>query len=214
MLDGGGGRDLLQGGDGPDRLTGGTGDDVIRGGLTRADRRDLIYGGAGDDDINGGHGNDLLYGQDGNDTIQGGFGADVISGQGGNDVITGGPLSDLIFGNDGDDFVNGGFGFDRVNGGAGADTFFHLGVRDHGSDWIQDYDAREGDVLLFGDARALASDFRVSYANTDSAGAAGVAEAFVIYRPTGQIIWALVDGAGQDALLLQIGSEVHDLLTL
>jgi len=37
---------------------------------------------------------------------------------------------------------------------------------------------------------------------TESAGAVGIAEAFVIYRPTGQILWALVDGAGQDSILL------------
>ena len=39
-----------------------------------------------------------------------------------------------------------------------------------------------------------------------------VEEAFVIYRPTGQIMWALVDGAGQASINLQIGAEVFDLL--
>ena len=39
-----------------------------------------------------------------------------------------------------------------------------------------------------------------------------VQEAFVIYRPTEQIIWALVDGEGQSSINLQIGGETFDLL--
>ncbi|WP_303425850.1 hypothetical protein [Shimia thalassica] len=38
-------------------------------------------------------------------------------------------------------------------------------------------------------------------------------EAFVIYRPTGQIMWALVDGNSQASINLQIGGDVFDLLT-
>jgi Ca2+-binding RTX toxin-like protein len=110
------------------------------------------------------------------------------------------------------DYLNGGFGYDRLNGGAGADTFFHLGVFDHGSDWVQDYAAAEDDVLATGIAGATASQFQVNFATTAGAGAAGVAEAFVIYRPTGQILWALVDGAGQGQINLQIGGQVFDLL--
>ena len=34
----------------------------------------------------------------------------------------------------------------------------------------------------------------------------------MIYKPTGQILWALVDGAGQDSINLQIGAEIYDLL--
>ena len=54
----------------------------------------------------------------------------------------------------------------------------------------------------------------MNFAETDNAGQNEVAEAFVIYRPTGQIIWALIDGAAQDEISLQIGSssEVFDLL--
>jgi hypothetical protein len=39
-----------------------------------------------------------------------------------------------------------------------------------------------------------------------------VEEAFVIYRPTGQIMWALVDGGGQSSINLQLGDQVFDLL--
>ena len=122
-----------------------------------------------------------------------------------------------MFGNDGDDFLNGGFGYDRMNGGAGADRFYHLGIFDHGSDWIQDYTAAQGDVLIFGQAGAMIGQFQVNYNHAASAqgvrsGNAMVAEAFVIYRPTGQILWALVDGAGQNSINLSLDGQIFDLL--
>ena len=64
------------------------------------------------------------------------------------DTLTGSAFGDEIFGGDGFDFINGGFGSDRVNGGAGGDRLFHLGIADHGSDWIQDFSNAEGDVLV------------------------------------------------------------------
>ena len=206
------GNDTLYGGDGADTLNAGTGDDFIFGGDTVADLRDVIFGGDGNDRVDAGYGNDQIFGGNGNDTVEGGFGVDEIYGQAGDDVLTGSAFSDLIFGGDGADFINGGFGHDRLNGGAGADRFFHLGVAGHGSDWIQDYRAAEGDVLLAGIAGATRSQFQVNLTETAGAGAAGVQEAFVIYKPTGQILWALVDGAAQAHINLQIGAQVFDLL--
>ncbi len=211
------GNDTLNGGDGLDTLNGGAGDDVIIGGDTTADLRDVVYGGDGDDSIDGGYGNDELRGDAGNDTIAGGFGADLVIGGVGNDVITGSAYGDEVFGGDGDDFLNGGFGHDRVNGGAGADKFYHLGIVDHGSDWIQDYTVADGDVLVFGNTSATAADFQINLAHTANgagvrSGDATVQEAFVVYRPTGQIMWALVDGEGQSAINIQIGGVVTDLL--
>ncbi|SER10562.1 hypothetical protein SAMN04488043_1161, partial [Thalassovita gelatinovora] len=141
----------------------------------------------------------------------GGFGTDTVIGGAGDDVLTGQAWSDLIFGGDGDDFINGGFGYDRVNGGSGADRFYHLGVADHGSDWVQDYTAADGDVLVFG-GTASADQFQLNLTETANAGGAGVEEAFVIYRPTGQILWALVDGAAQDEITLMLNGVSHDLL--
>ncbi len=216
VLRGHAGGDILRGGDGADTLNGGTGDDFIFGGQTPADLRDVIFGGDGADRIDGGHGNDLIYGGAGADTIEGGFGADELHGQDGPDVITGGAFSDLIFGGSGVDFLNGGFGHDRVNGGSGADRFYHLGIADHGSDWVQDYAAGEGDRLVYGGS-ATRGQFQVNLAHTSNpqgirAGNPDVPEAFVIYRPTGQILWALVDGGGQAAIRLQLGEQVFDLL--
>ena len=221
LMRGGGGNDVLRGdrggdwlygGDGADTLNAASGDDVIAGGETKEDLRDVIYGGDGRDRIDAGHGNDQIYGGPGDDTIEGGFGVDEIIGQGGNDQLSGGAWSDLIYGGDGADFLNGGFGFDRLNGGAGADRFFHLGIPDHGSDWVQDYSAAEGDVLVWGGGAAHPANFQVNLADTAGAGAAGVAEAFVIYRPTGQIIWALVDGDAQAQINLMIQGQSYDLL--
>ncbi|MCV2890996.1 hypothetical protein [Ruegeria aquimaris] len=213
-----GGNDSLDGGLGADTLNGGDGDDIIIGGPSEDDLRDVIYAGEGNDSVDAGAGNDLIFGQGGNDTIAGGFGVDEIQGQDGDDVITGSAFSDLVFGGAGNDFVNGGFGHDRINGGSGADKFFHVGVEGHGSDWVQDYSSAEGDVLLFGNTAATRADFQVNFAHTQNAegeraGDDAVQEAFVIYRPTGQIMWALVDGQGQSSINLQIGSELFDLLT-
>ncbi|MDP2580467.1 calcium-binding protein [Shimia thalassica] len=199
FLHGGSGDDEIFGGNGADTIIGGEGSDTLMGGENSQDRRDVIYGGTGNDSIDGGYGNDELRGDAGNDTIAGGFGADTVIGGAGNDTLTGSAFGDQIFGGAGDDFINGGFGFDLLNGGADSDRFFHRGIDDHGSDWIQDYNAAEGDVLQFGNTSATASQFQVN--TTHTATAAGersgddtVEEAFVIYRPTGQIMWALVDG--------------------
>jgi Ca2+-binding RTX toxin-like protein len=211
-LRGGAGDDTVSGGDGSDTINGGEGDDRLIGGETERDLRDVIFGLAGHDSISGGHGNDEVRGGEGNDTVEGGFGADTVIGNQGDDVLTGSAFSDLLFGNDGFDFINGGFGSDRVNGGADADRFFHVGVAGHGSDWIQDFSDAEGDRLVWGGGAATAAQFQVNIAATAGAGDAGTDEAFVIYRPTGQILWALVDGAGESGIELQVGGAVYDLL--
>ncbi|MDO6479386.1 calcium-binding protein [Shimia thalassica] len=218
MLRGNAGDDSLQGGPGTDTLIGGDGNDTLLGGEGEGDLRDVIYGGADDDVIQGSHGNDELRGDAGDDSIAGGFGADTVIGGTGNDTLTGSVYADQMFGGAGDDFVNGGFGHDLLNGGSGADRFFHLGIFGHGSDWVQDYNAAEGDILQFGNAAATRSQFQVNTTHTatsagERSGDDSVEEAFVIYRPTGQIMWALVDGGGQASINLQIGGEVFDLLT-
>lgn len=210
VLNGTAGDDFIFGMGSNDRLNGFDGDDYLDGG----DKGDLLDGGNGDDRLHGQDGNDELRGAAGDDSLLGGAGTDTLIGNIGDDVMNGAALSDLVFGGPGDDFVNGGFGYDRINGGTGADKFFHLGIFDHGSDWVQDYDAAEGDVLFFGIGTASASDFQVNLAEKENAGETGVTEAFVIYLPTRQIMWALVDGGGQDDINLQIGGspEIFDLM--
>jgi hypothetical protein len=217
-LTGNAGNDTLEGDDGADTLDGGAGDDFIFGGRSTDDLRDIIYAGDGNDSVDGGYGNDDLNGGNGNDTLVGNYGADTLIGNAGADVLSGGPGADMMYGNDGADFLNGGFGNDRMNGGTGADRFYHLGVPDHGSDWVQDYISADGDVLVLGIAGAVRSNLQVNYAHSANdqgvrAGNASVAEAFVIWRPTGQILWALVDGEGQGAILVDLGGSVVDLLS-
>jgi len=204
VLDGEAGNDTIHGGDGADYLSGGGDNDLLVGGTSALDRSDTLYGGEGNDTLQGGMGNDLLNGELGDDMILGEDGADTLIGSWGNDTLSGGAMSDLLFGNEGDDFLNGGIGFDRVNGGGGADRFYHAGLASYGTDWLQDYAAGEGDVLLFGISTARAANFQVNFATTPGAGDAGVAEAFVVYRPTGQIVWALVDGAAMDEIVVQV----------
>jgi Ca2+-binding RTX toxin-like protein len=211
-LEGGDFNDTISGLDGTDTLIGGAGNDSITGGATSADLRDNIFGGAGDDTIDGGSGNDELRGDAGNDNIAGGIGADTVIGGTGDDTLTGSSLGDEIFGSEGFDFINGGFGHDRLNGGADGDRFFHLGIADHGSDWIQDYNAADGDVLQWGGVAATAADFQINTADTANAGVAGVSESFIIYVPTEQIMWALVDGNAQTSINIQIAGQVFDLL--
>ncbi|MFC4734642.1 calcium-binding protein [Salipiger abyssi] len=211
-LEGLGGNDTLNGGDGPDTLLGGDGGDLLTGGESSSDLRDEIHGGAGNDMLIAGYGNDFAVGDDGNDTIEGGFGADTLAGGSGADVVTGGALSDMLLGGEGDDFLNGGYGFDRLNGGAGADRFFHLGTSPHGTDWLQDYDSSEDDVLIWGGGAVSADDFLVQFAETPGAGQAGVEEAFVTHVPSGLVVWALVDGADLDSITVLSAGESFDIM--
>jgi Ca2+-binding RTX toxin-like protein len=204
--------DSITGTEGSDTLTGSAGNDTLTGGTTEADLRDVIYGGVGDDLIFGGYGNDELRGDDGDDTIEGGYGVDRVIGGAGDDVLTGQAWSDELHGGTGNDFINGGFGYDRVNGGDGADQFYHLGNAGHGSDWIQDYDASEGDVLVYG-AAAEKADFLVQRAATTGAGSASVDEVFVTHISTGVLLWALVDGDAQTELNVKAGGVTFDLLS-
>ncbi|WP_281258604.1 calcium-binding protein [Pseudoprimorskyibacter insulae] len=207
------GADTLEGGLGLDTLIGGDGDDVIFGarqGDAAGDLADRLFGGAGNDSLDGGYGNDELRGDAGNDTLIGGFGADTLIGGADDDELSGNAMGDVLFGGGGDDFLNGGFGFDRLNGGAGADRFFHTGAEGHGTDWVQDYDASEGDMLMFG-STATTADFIVQTATTSGAGGT-VAEAFVTHSPSGQILWALVDGAAQGQIWVQASGTSFDLL--
>ncbi|MEY8841085.1 calcium-binding protein, partial [Cribrihabitans sp. XS_ASV171] len=226
LLRGEDGNDTMIGGFGNDLMSGGTGDDLMMGDDTFLfsenlrgqpdignDLSDTILGGDGNDTVGGGAGNDLAYGGIGDDSLDGGLGADTLTGQDGNDSLTGGALGDLLFGGEGDDFLNGGSGYDRLNGGTGADRFFHGTVPVHGTDWVQDYDAAEGDVLLSTREEATADWFQVNLARTPGAGDGQTDEAFVIFRPTGQILWALVDGGAQESINIQLEGGVFDLLT-
>lgn len=223
---GAGGDDLILGGAGNDTLIGGFGDDTLRGdegqnflnGIAGANlldggsSADTIYGGSDQDTITGHHGADELRGLGGDDLIFGGHGSDTLIGNSGNDTLAGGSQLDLLFGNDGNDVLNGGWGNDLLHGASGADRFYHSGAGGHGSDWVQDFMTAEQDILVYGDNGATLDQFGVNFAQTVGAGDMNVAEAFVVFRPTGQIMWALVDGEGQSSLNIELNGQVFDLL--
>ncbi len=214
---GGAGRDTLRGGNGHDTLDGGTEGDLIFGNLGN----DQLLGGLGNDSLLGGNGFDRLYGGDGNDQISGGSGFGTMFGGGGDDLLTGGHGRDLVYGGSGadvlragggDDTLDGGLGVDTLTGGSGADEFRHAGTGGQGSDWITDFSNAEGDHLVFGIAGAVKADFSVTFVAVAGAGSAGVAEAYVTYLPLDRLIWLLVDGAGEAAILLHSSMNSFDLL--
>ncbi|WP_299565737.1 hypothetical protein [uncultured Sulfitobacter sp.] len=158
------------------------------------DRTGFRLDGTGEDDlIFGARQGDVFAGNDGNDTI---------SGQAGGDDLSGGA---------GIDFLNGGWGHDNLTGGAGADRFYHAGHAGHGSDWIADFSSEQSDVLLVG-TTADASRFQVNFTTTEGRGDNAIEEAFVIWRPTGTILFALSDGGELDEIWLRSENGNFDLL--
>ncbi|MEY8098156.1 calcium-binding protein [Falsihalocynthiibacter sp. S25ZX9] len=192
------GNDRIYGGDGVDRLFGNDGDDFLFGGGSRADGGDVIDGGSGHDYVNGGYGNDVIMGRDGNDTLNGSVGSDTLYGGVGNDLLVGG------------------IGNDRLHGGMGADRFYHNSYWGNGTDTVMDYDGREGDRLLFSHA-ASENDFRVvlqhsSETNGQRMGSDNIREAHIVYIPTGQTAWILIDGAALDQININSAGATFDLM--
>lgn len=191
--------DIISTGGGNDALYGNGGDDTLAGKVGQ----DRIYGGGGNDDINGGADSDILGGGSGNDTM---------IGSSGRDQLTGGTGADQLFGGVEADWLNGGWGFDTLTGGGGADVFYHLGVAGHGSDSVMDYNAAEGDVLVYGNAFATQGDFRVQFAASPLLGDPATADAFIVNWRTGQIVWVLADGSEQENIWLRVAGQTFDLL--
>lgn len=145
---------------------------------------DVAHGGAGDDLIYGLAGNDELFGGAGHDTLDGGDGRDRLHGEGG-DLLIGGAGNDrFVFKTD----------FDAAREG----------------DRVADFDASEGDLLLF--TRIFSgADFDTDVRDPFAAGLARVTDtadgALIEVRERG-----VADSAFQDLVLLE-GVTVNDLGT-
>ncbi|NDW46288.1 calcium-binding protein, partial [Ruegeria sp. PrR005] len=221
-LTGDDGDNLFEGGGSADSLDGGAGEDQLSYlHSPSAVQVDLAAGTASGGDADG----DVYSNFEG---VTGSAFGDLISGDAGRNVINGARGRDTIFGGDGDDFLNGGGDSDTLSGGAGADKFYNYGyssnvhIPNHNTDTILDYDASEGDVLVFGQWARRITDFYITYGHaTDAAGDPlgdpDTEEAFVRYRysdaPNAE--WILVDGAGLDEIFLrtEFGDPV-DLLSI
>ncbi|WP_418152545.1 beta strand repeat-containing protein [Litorimonas sp. RW-G-Af-16] len=108
---------------------------------------------------------EAIFGDNFGDYVQAGDGNDTLSSLGGDDWLEGGRGNDLMFGGTGDDRLEGGTGNDTLNGGTGADTFIF--GHSWGADRINDFNALEGDVLLFDDVFGLTSNTQLGI-NYDS----------------------------------------------
>ena len=167
-LRGDAGDNLLEGGPGANRIWGGAGDDTLHGGAGR----DWLQGGCGDDILEGGPGDDRLAGGRGDDTLLAfSWGGEPVPAQDATGQVNAGePVSDR-------DSLNGGEGADRfefrwlidakaeiiarhtnakgnidysMNGVAGENGNVHdHWVETIGVKVVTDYDAAEGDTLVF-----------------------------------------------------------------
>lgn len=223
-LYGGAGADTLIGGAGADRMIGGTGFDVVSyetaTGAVRAflakpakntglDARGDRYGGV--EGVIGSGFDDALFGNRRDNLLSGLAGKDRLTGQGGNDTLLGGEAGDQLFGGKGGDLLQGGLGADVLKGGGGADRFVLLSLAEAG-DRVMDYRAAQGDRLEIAATGISRSDLDLRFDTVAGLGKAGVAEALVLHRPSGQVLFTLVDGAGQTDILLQIGAITYDLI--
>ncbi len=154
------GDDTVHGDEGNDTLEGGAGNDFLFGGAGN----DILSDSFGDDNIKAGDGHDvilnaggaldLLFGGDGSDAIFGGEGdAETFAGLG-NDFVSAGTGLNVVFGNEGDDWIEGGASADLLQGDNGAPfgdstILGHDVLMGEGND---DYDAENGDDIMFGSA--------------------------------------------------------------
>jgi Ca2+-binding RTX toxin-like protein len=144
----------------------------------------LVRGGAGNDVISFTARSDApnrpgAAGQADNQvTILSGSGDDVVVGRGWQGwtsfVIDAGAGNDVVLGGDGADTLRGNHGFDTITGGDGADRFVLRAANGRTGDLITDFDAAEGDRLVFEAVnpasvrwQAEAAGVRVQYDSAD-----------------------------------------------
>lgn len=226
------GDDKLNGRAGADTLFGGAGNDVLAGGKDG----DVLAGGSGADLLNGGGGLDwadysgsavglavslarpaLNTGEAAGDryrkveALRGSAQADQLHGDAAANRIEGGGGDDRLFGREGDDWLFGGLGADQLTGGTGADRFVLRSLAEAG-DRVLDYSAAEGDLLDLTGSGVQRADLDLRWQVVAGAGKAGVAEALILHRPSGQVLFTLVDAAGANDIFLRLGSTTYDLV--
>jgi Ca2+-binding RTX toxin-like protein len=205
VLFGGAGNDVLRGGAGADHLDGGTGLDwADYASASKGLTANLANPAANTGDALG----DRYVSVEG---LRGSSFGDRLYGDARSNRIEGGGGNDWLFGGDGNDRLDGGAGMDRLMGGRGADTFVlrHLS---EGGDVILDYDPAAGDALAITVAGLQRADLAVRVQTLAGQGAAGTPEALILHRPSGQVLFTLVDSGRLEDIFLRIGSVSYDLL--
>lgn len=144
-LTGTGANNTLTGNAGANRLTGGDGNDQLAG----LDGADMLYGGRGADVLTGGDGDDILDGGVGRDDAWGDRGG---LGDGGAvsdnaDRLLGGAGNDWLTGYAGNDYLDGAVGDDTLTGGGGRDTFAFAAGRDLVTDFTDNVDTLQLDIV-------------------------------------------------------------------
>lgn len=194
---------------------------------------------AGEDAANvllGGAGNDILQGRGGADRLYGGSGLDLASyegaaqgvradlglaarnsGEAAGDVyveiegLRGSAQADELAGDHRANLLEGGGGSDLLTGGAGADSFVLRSLGEAG-DFVTDYRPAEGDSLEIAVSGVMRSALDVRYQTIAGQGQPGLAEALIVYRPTGQVLFTLADAAGLAEIFVRIGTTSYDLV--
>ncbi|WP_430463299.1 nidogen-like domain-containing protein [Tabrizicola sp.] len=199
------GDDLLHGDGGADLLDGGLGFDMAGYGSSRAGLRvDLARPALNTGDARG----DRYVSIEG---LRGSDFADRLFGDGRANRLEGGAGRDRLFGRDGADTLDGGAGQDWLTGGAGADSFV-LRSRADAGDLVMDYNPDEGDALVIALAGLSRAVLAVRVQTVAGAGAATTPEALIVHRPSGQVLFTLVDAGRLEDIFLRIGSVSYDLV--
>lgn len=77
---------------------------------------------------------------------------------------------------------------------------------------ITDYNAAEGDLLMFSDATARPEDFLAEFRAVSDSGDGVTYEMLITYEPGETVLWSLIGFDSSEQLNLQIGSQIYDIL--
>lgn len=204
MLYGGDGNDILSGGGGGDRLDGGAGYDWCDYSASKAGVvADLLTPAASTGDA----ARDSYFHIE---AWRGSAFADRLYGDNLSNRLDGGAGNDRLHGRAGADLLEGGSGTDTLTGGYGVDQFILRRLSD-GADLVTDYSAEDGDTLVLAVSGLAVEDIQLRLVALPGIGASDLSEAQILYRPTGQVLFTLQDGATMADVFVRVGAATYDL---
>lgn len=150
------------------------------------------------DTLRGDAQNNTLDGRKGKDSLLGGAGEDTLWGRNGADTLRGGNRNDTLHAGGQNDLLLGGNGRDRLSGGKGADRFAFASA-DEGGDTLLDFDAKQGDRLLFrsGNFAGLTSGpLDSKHFESNNTGLASQADVRFVFNTSDSRLYFDADGSG------------------